>query len=165
MYRNYISHPSRVWRNTSNYSLHQLAQKACNNQKACTRVLTLLNLGIPQCCRAKLMTFLQLGHQQEIPSISEMEKKKRITLLRVAMNILIVWQCYLHLFPSAITHTNDINEITRDRNLEIEWMCHLLGLIKCLWWPFQVTSSITMYSNSFSTLKYWETNPVKYLCL
>jgi len=47
-----------------------------------------LNLGIPQCCKAKLMTFLQLGHQQGIPSISEMEKKKRMTLLRVAMNIL-----------------------------------------------------------------------------
>jgi hypothetical protein len=55
--------------------IKKLAQKACNNQKVCIRVLTLSNLGIPQCCKAKLMTFLQLGHQQGIPSISEIKKK------------------------------------------------------------------------------------------
>jgi hypothetical protein len=37
----------------------------------------LLSLDIPQCCKGKLMTFLQLGHQQGITSISEIKKKER----------------------------------------------------------------------------------------
>jgi hypothetical protein len=36
-----------------------------------------VSLDIPQCCKAKLTTFLQLGHQQGITSISEIKKKER----------------------------------------------------------------------------------------
>lgn len=113
---------------------------------------------IPQWCKAKIMTFLQLGHQQEIPSISG--KKK---FHSVSINEWVVWQWCI----CALLNLHCYIQIVTSIKMEIS----KLPLCKRMneGWPKEISSSIIIYSNSGTlyccTLEHWETNPVEYLCL